>query len=247
MSVLTFDTETSGLYDFTKPADDPSQPRVIELAAMLHTGPGATVSTVDLLVKPDGWIVPDDVVALHGITIEMCEAEGRPIREVLDAFTALMDEADLITAYGVDFDLKAYRGEARRAGLSDRYGEKPQFCILRACTPLAKCPPTPKMIASARARNRRPSWKPPKLTEAARNILGLPHDRAHRALVDVEMSVKLFWHLYGLDLVKPVQRTSTRSEGQDAGMPPRAAVRAPEARPPGPPTFSSADDIDSPL
>ncbi|MEY4951800.1 MAG: hypothetical protein RL299_224, partial [Pseudomonadota bacterium] len=32
MGYLVIDTETSGLFDFKKPADDPSQPRLASLA-----------------------------------------------------------------------------------------------------------------------------------------------------------------------------------------------------------------------
>lgn len=195
MKVCIFDIETTGLFEFKLPADHPSQPRVAQLAAALFDDDGVLYDYFKSPIKPDGWTMPADLAEKmgHGLTQEFLEANGVPIREALERFIPLHDAADLLAAYGVDFDLKGLRGELRRAGFPDHYGEKQKFCVMRACTPHCKIPPTEAMMATGRK-----TFKTPNLTEAAGIMLGAKHEGAHDAGADVRMAARLFFHLVKL-------------------------------------------------
>jgi hypothetical protein len=55
--LLFVDTETSGLIDFAQPTDHPSQPHIVQLAALLcDDDEDCTVrETYQSIIRPDGW------------------------------------------------------------------------------------------------------------------------------------------------------------------------------------------------
>lgn len=177
---LLMDTETTGLPDFKRPADAPGQPRVCSLAAALVDDEGHTVEDFYMLVRPEGW--REDVIekakhgafTVNGLSMERLHAEGRPIVEVLTAFDAFVDRCEGIAAYGIAFDQKMLRAEQRIAGRSDRYGERPTFCVQGAATKLCGIKKTPK------------------LGEAVQILLGQSLEGAHDALVDLRATVAIF-------------------------------------------------------
>ena len=177
MTVFVFDVETTAKPDFKLPADHPDQPYICEVAALLMDGPGSVIGELDTLIKPDGWLIDPETEGIHGISAEMCEVDGRPIEEVLVELTKLMDQADVVAGYSVDFDLKMYRGACRRASMDDRYAvvKDKRFDVMRVCKPLCKLPPT------ARMRQKR-GFKLPKLVEAVEILLEHDHKGAHRAM-----------------------------------------------------------------
>lgn len=192
MKTLVYDLETSGLPDWKAPADAPGQPRICEIAAVLLDDAMAEIDFSHDLIKPVDWDheIHPDAAAAHGLTKEGLEAEGAPIAEALRRFLVLFDQADRIVGYGISFDEKLRRGEARRLGLPDRYGEKPTIDLLHKCTPLCKLPPTDKMMATGRK-----TFKTPKLGEAVDILLGRKLDGAHDAIVDVRATADLFRYL----------------------------------------------------
>ncbi|HEY2111767.1 MAG TPA: hypothetical protein VGH25_08600, partial [Dongiaceae bacterium] len=72
MKVLAFDTETSGLPRYDRPADDPTQPRICSIGYVLFDPIPGTQADLEVydLIQPCGWIVPMDVVAIHGLSTE---------------------------------------------------------------------------------------------------------------------------------------------------------------------------------
>lgn len=198
---LFIDTETSGLPDFKLPADHPSQPRMCQLAMVLGSlsDDGADFEYLERyegIIRPDGWTMPEDVARIHGLTTEICAERGVPVREALDRYGELLTRADELLAFGVQFDTKILRGELRRAGLPDRFGEKPELCVMRAATPVCKIPPTEAMMATGRK-----TWKTPKLGEAHRILIGTAMENAHDAMADVEALIAVWRHLHGRNLL----------------------------------------------
>jgi DNA polymerase-3 subunit epsilon len=191
VNVLIYDTETSGLPRYDLPADDPAQPRLVELVALLCNADGYAIDSYASLVKPEGWTIEEGAAKVHGITTEIAREKGRPVLEVLDGFDVLAAKAGLLVAYNLRFDEKILRGERRRAGRPDGFGALPVFCCMKGATPLCRIPPTAKMIRSGIA-ERKP-FKQPRLEEAVRLLLGREHAGAHRALADAEATRALYF------------------------------------------------------
>ena len=155
MTVFIFDVETTAKPDFKLPADHPDQAYICEVAALLMDGPGSVIGEIDTLIKPGEarWLIdPGDRGHPWYFEPRCAKCNGRPIGEVLVDLTRLMDQADVVAGYSVDFDLKMYRGACRRAGMDDRYAavKDKRYDVMRVCKPLCKLPPTPAHAAEER-------------------------------------------------------------------------------------------------
>ncbi len=198
--ILFYDTETTGLPLFNEPSDDPAQPRICQLAAMLTNDSGDPFSMMSVLIEPNGWRVPDDVAAIHGITTEKCEAGGVPIKLALQAFEYMALGARVDVGHNVSFDNRMLRIEWKKAGrgvFADRWREeRTRFCTMRKATPVINLPPTEKMMASGRK-----GPKSPSLPECMRYFFDEDFtDQAHDALADVIACKRVYFQLQALRL-----------------------------------------------
>jgi DNA polymerase-3 subunit epsilon len=212
VKIFVFDCETSGLPKFNLPADDPTQPRIVQLAGALFDGEADKPSkSFCEKIKPDGWRMDDALAEKlgNGLTHASLEAEGKPAAEVLQAWADLHDAADLIVGYNITFDLKMMRGELRRANMDDRYGARKTFDVLPPCTGLCKIDPTEAMKAAGRRH-----FKTPKLSEAVEIILKEKHVGAHDAMTDLLATYRLFRIVFDPASVRPTKAPKPQaSEG----------------------------------
>ena len=190
MKYAIIDTETSGLFDFSKPADAEGQPRLAHFAAIL-THDLVEVHTVEMFVKPDGWSMPDDVAAINGLTNEILADKGVPIAVALGCYTQLVNEGHVIVAFNSQYDTKVMRGELRRAGMDDLFDRTPNICVMRALTDICRIP-----------KARGGGFKFPKLSQAAAHF-DLQQDAAHRAMGDARTAFDLFRKLHELGACPP--------------------------------------------
>ena len=188
---MFFDTETTGLVDFKKAADDPSQPRLVQLASRLVCEDPVQDDLLNLIVRPDGFDIPDEATKVHGLTTEYCMENGLPIADVLEKMGRHMTFATHWIGFNPQFDLKMLRGEFRREGLPDHYNERPAIDTMRPCTKICKLPPTEKMIA----KNMGHFFKQPNLVEAYFGVFGRNFDGAHGAMADMYAVRDLFYWL----------------------------------------------------
>jgi DNA polymerase-3 subunit epsilon len=139
MKYAVLDVETTGLFDFSKPADADGQPRLCALTILpcSDTFEPNDEPEYSVLVKPDGWEVSPDITAINGLTTERCEAEGVPLADVLAEYSRIVADGYVIVAYNAQFDTKVMRGELRRAGLPDLFETTPNICAMRSCQPLS--------------------------------------------------------------------------------------------------------------
>jgi DNA polymerase III subunit epsilon len=199
-TLLFYDTETTGFPNWGLPSDDPVQPHITQIAALLTDEAGNKLASLDLLVRSDGWTIPDDLQALTGITMERAEQGGVAEPVALSAFAALWRRASIRIAHNESFDARILRiGFKRFSGICDPDDWKagPAACTQTLSTPIVKLPPTEKMVAAGRGR----SNKPPKLAEAYQFFTGKELSGAHNAMIDV-MGVKAVWFAIQGDAVK---------------------------------------------
>jgi len=79
------DCETSGLWRSSLPADDPSQPRMLQLSCKVVDGEGWEVSQFARLIKPQGWSIEPEAERVHGIS------EGDAYQAGVEAWFALSE------------------------------------------------------------------------------------------------------------------------------------------------------------
>lgn len=170
MKYAVIDTETNGLFDYKKPADDPCQPRLASLGVVLLNEDLTTGAEHHFFVKPDGWEMSPETTAVNGLTTEFLTANGVHILEVLSFYARLIDAGYAVAAFGAQFDCKQMRGEMRRNDVPDRFETTLNVCLMRACMGL-KIPKAGKPGG----------W--PKLSDVCR-FFGVAQGEAHSALGD---------------------------------------------------------------
>lgn len=195
MKALVYDSETQGLPDWRQPSEAPHQPHIVELAAKLIDLPtGELLGQMDVIIRPDGWTIPDDVAELHGITTEKALAEGIPEAEAVTMFLALHAQADTRTAFNESFDARIMRIALKRFrddDVADAFKAAPAFCCADMATKPCAIPPTAKMVKAGRGKQ----FKKPTLQEAHQILVGEPLPGAHRAMVDVDGCIRVYYAL----------------------------------------------------
>ncbi|SED84901.1 DNA polymerase III, epsilon subunit [Streptomyces misionensis] len=117
--LIGFDLETTGT--------DPREARIVS-GAVIEVRAGERLGHREWLADP-GVEIPEDAVAVHGISNERAAAEGEPADRVADAIARALvsywTAGVPVVAYNAAFDLTLLSAELRRHGLpslSDRLG-----------------------------------------------------------------------------------------------------------------------------
>jgi len=186
MKYAVIDTETSGLFDFSKPAEADGQPRLASLAIILLDDAFVETGRHDIFIKPDGWTMGTEAGSVNGLTNEILNERGIPILSALTVYNQILDQDRAIVAFNAQFDTKVMRGELRRAGLPDRFETTPNICVMRASTDIVKAP---KKSGSG--------YKFPKLSEACAHF-GIKIAEQHTAMGDAEAAAEVFRKLKAL-------------------------------------------------
>jgi DNA polymerase III epsilon subunit-like protein len=191
--ILFFDTETTGMLVRGLPADDPAQPRVVQLAAVLADAGGDVIAQLSTLIRPDGWTVSEGARDVHGISTDRCAAYGVPIAAAVGLFDALCGVAGELVAHNLSFDERVLGAEYGRLGRPDFAGGLVGFCTMQAATPVCRLPG-------------RQGFKWPTLAEAHRHLIGTDFVDAHDALADVLACMRCYFELK--------QRAAAKANGQ---------------------------------
>lgn len=194
-----YDTETSGLPKFALPSEHPDQPHIVQLAAALvDLDSREIVASLDVIVRPEGWTIPDEVAAVHGITTERAAAVGVPESLALSMFLELWRGRTRI-AHNEQFDARIVRIAQYRAGELEAALEAWKIgtaeCTARLATPIVKAPPTAKMLAAGRTH-----YKTANLGEAVQFFTGKPLENAHSAMADVLGCMAVYFAIQDLQL-----------------------------------------------
>lgn len=199
--IYFYDFETTGFPLWAKPSSDPGQPHIVQCAAvMVDADTRETIQSFDLIAKPDGWDIPEEVAKIHGITTEGALAAGLPEELVISALLTFHSIASLRIGHNQPFDarimriaLKRFKRFASEAVADDwRAGES--FCTQSASTPICKLPPSPKMLAAGRNGN-----KTANLGEAYQHFMGKPMENAHTAMGDVLATMAVYWAIQDME------------------------------------------------
>ena len=182
--ILFYDTETTGLPDFKAPSEAAHQPHIVQLAALLvdpHSR--ETIASMDVIVRPLGWTIPDDVAAVHGITTERATAVGVSESIALGLLLDLWGCAGVRVAHNEQFDARIIRIAQHRfdCGDLDAWKGAPAECTARLTTPICNIPPSSAQQAKTSFKR-----KTPTLGEAYRHFFGRELEGAHSAMADAQ-------------------------------------------------------------
>lgn len=206
---FVYDTESTGIPDWHNPSGGEDQPHIVQLVAkqLIDLETREEINMMNQIVKPDGWIIPDEAAEIHGITTEMAAEKGEDEEVVVLEFFSMwttacaMDPKVLRIGHSEVFDRRIIRIATKRIpGLSEF--EEPwhslpkdrSYCTMYKSTKAVGIPPTNKMRASGRYFNKNPT-----LTEAYEHFTGKPMEGAHNALADVDACIEVYFGIQAIN------------------------------------------------
>jgi len=199
---IFYDTETTGLPDFKAPSDAKQQPHIVQLAAaMVDLDERKVIQSIDMIIRPDDWVIPKEVSDIHGITHELAMETGVSEEEAINTFLALIEKPESKPlqpvfhkriAHNCSFDDRIMRTAFKRYldddNFCDRFKVAPSFCTMKAALNIVKAPPTEKMIRAGFNK-----FKNPSLSECVKHFFDKPLDGAHNAMVDVQACIDVYF------------------------------------------------------
>lgn len=187
---LIIDCETTGLpKNWKAPATDiDNWPRVIQLAWALYDESNMQMESAIHLVRPAGFVIPEEVQRIHHITTEKALAEGKDLLEVLQALAAAAAKARILIAHNVKFDERVISAEYLRLKLSVPFSDKKRVCTMEQSTNFCQIPG-------------QYGYKWPTLSQLHRKLFGSEVEAAHDAGADVSACARCFFELKNLRII----------------------------------------------
>ena len=178
IELLGFDTETTGLPNWQTPSGGEDQPHMVQLAALRVDSETQEVKqSLDIIIKPDGWIIPEETIEVHGITQEYAMDVGVPEDLALEMFLAMHEGCEKRIAFNTTFDNRIIRIATKRylhEPLQEKWKEAPYECAMDLSR---------KVMGG----------KNPKLSAAYKHFIGKELEGAHNALVDTSACMEVYF------------------------------------------------------
>ena len=140
--VVVVDVETTGLptEDGTPTkaklkADPECYPRIVQIAWIVLSEDHKVVSKGASYIKQEREI-PRAASAIHGISTEHANLNGRDLKVVLQEFVKQIEYCDVLVAYNVQFDQYTIEAECLRVGLPKPFKSKTKFCAMKKSEPI---------------------------------------------------------------------------------------------------------------
>lgn len=184
MYYLVFDTETTGLpKNYQAPLDDfANWPRLVQLAWQFYDGDGNLWEEENLIVKPEGFVIPEEVAKIHRISQERALAEGISLNEALTKFSEAIKRADFLVGHNIDFDQKIVGSEFLRNPVENQLAEAKKICTMKLGVDICRLPG-------------RMGFKWPNLTELHFCLFQENFSDAHDAMIDVRACARCFFEI----------------------------------------------------
>lgn len=194
--VLCFDCETTGVPDKGMKWDEDFLrfPRPVTMAWAF----GDTERHE--IIRPQGWDIPTETVAIHGVTTEQADKEGKPFVEVVTEFLNDAEKYPLICAHNVYFDTSIIK--AAIMALCPELADKAESALFKG----KRIDTMRKTIKFVGARKENGSGKFPTLEELFAKLFDGATFPAHNALEDVRALRKCLPPLVEMGIVELVQK-----------------------------------------
>jgi len=180
---MFYDTETTGLPLYREPSDDPRQPHIVQLAAaVVNLDTQQLISSMDVIVRPDGWSIPQEIARIHGISTEYALDVGIPEEVALRLLTEFWSNTSVRIAHNETFDARMIRIGLKRYDVGvdpDAWKAGNAVCTQRLATPLCKL------------------GKTASLSEAFQHFTGANRAIEHDAMSDVQACVAVYFAIMG--------------------------------------------------
>lgn len=186
--ILFFDTETTGLPKSwnAKESEVENWPRLVQLGWILADDSGKVIHEGNMIVKPNGFEIPEQASNVHGITTDIAVRDGKPIQNVIVDFSMDIAKSDAIVGHNILFDKKVVGAELYRLGFESVFNEMhDKHCIDTMTSSMNYC--------GIKNQYGRVKW--PKLIELYNFLFGKDFDNAHDAMADITATKDCYFEL----------------------------------------------------
>ena len=202
--ILFFDTETTGI------RKGGFIPRVVQIGALLTDNQGKTVGELNLLLIPDGFEnIPVEASNVHGFSTDFVKNHGVDRYMALNAFFAMMEQADTVVAHNAEYDMDLLQIETDyykdihndiQAGTiwQDILNEAKVFCTMLNSREILKLPLSEAQASFFKDKGIDQQYKNPRLEEAHIHFMGYNFEGAHDAMADVRACKDVYFKLHSL-------------------------------------------------
>ncbi|MDD2681282.1 MAG: 3'-5' exonuclease [Patescibacteria group bacterium] len=182
---LFFDTETTGLpKNFKAPVSDiDNWPRLVQLSWAWFDNEGKAWDRYDYIIKPEGFVIPEESTKIHRISHQQALAEGKDLQLVLNEFAEHIARADALVGHNIDFDDKIIGSEFYRNKIDNNLVMVKKICTMKSSVDIC------------RISNGRGGYKWPNLAELHQYLFKKNFEDAHNAMVDVLACARCFYEI----------------------------------------------------
>ena len=132
MKLFIFDTETTGLprKKVSALVQAENWPHIVSISwIVMESDTNEILEKKTYIIKPNGWIIPEDSIKIHGITQDFAEKYGADLVDVMNEVLQL--KFDMMIAHNLVFDDNVLTNAIKwDAG----HSEFPGFSCLKGCT-----------------------------------------------------------------------------------------------------------------
>ena len=203
MKVLVFDTETTGLPIGRNPSirETKKWPHVVQLSCILFdTDTNEIIRSYDTVVKvPDNIKISEESISLHGISRDISNTRGLPVKDVLKEFNQMLIASDKVIGHNISFDKRVVMVESIRLYISQYFtidgARKPEYCTMKNSVDICKIEKVGK--------DGDKYFKYPSLTELHDKLFQKTPKNVHNSMVDILVCLRCYCKLeHNMDIVE---------------------------------------------
>ncbi len=198
MTTIVFDTETTGLpkNKWRSALQGPANwPDLVSICWLVYDEDWDLVRKEYHVVRPEGWTIPAEASAVHGITHAAAEASGEPLAAVLGRFAEDLKTARRLVAHNMAFDKNVIQGAYKwRIGMEPAaFWPAEEFCTMEASRDVLRLP-----WKGVQHPGKPTTYKPPRLSELwTYAFSGTPQPQAHNSEGDALATAAIYMKLWG--------------------------------------------------
>ena len=192
---LFIDTETTGLplNDNLPYTDLKNWPYLVQVALIIEDDNYGILAKRNIILKPDGYSIPESATKIHGISNERAVKNGEDRDKVISFLDLALYKSDIIIGHNVSFDLNVIKSEIIRIkGIENALFEKKKHIVIdtmKMGSNICKIP-----YLSFHTRLSMPN-KYPKLDELYYKLFNKHFNNQHDAMADVQAAYDCYYEL----------------------------------------------------
>lgn len=173
------------------------------------------------IVKPNGWVIPDESIAIHGITPEIADESGSSLYETIESFMSdllMPNGCDTMVAHNLNFDYNVLMNALiwDLGNPPKEYFTLNRFCTMKLSTNMCRLPS-------------RYGFKSPKLSELSEFVMKKKPDesRLHGSMYDTEVLTEIVQNCAELrkQMGLPVASVTNQSNGHQTNPSKTLSIR----------------------